>query len=415
MSGLVVQEVRATSGGTAATSQALPPTTVGTGNTLHVAVQQSGGGTFTVTDSAGNTYTQLDTGNYAGASYQTAHFLASNVTGGSLTITAHSSVSQTYFVVFAREISGVTGSPLDVHALTYGTTSGPQNLSVNLTTTGADEFISSFGGATGAAAVTAVTGTQDYHTGNTATSHAEAPTAGAQTVTFATTGGYPVVMSVALRESAGVGAPTLTSVNGGGALAEGATSVPLVGTGFVAGMTVNILQGANTIAQANVTVTSSTAAAFDLVTEPGTGAQAKYDSAGSSTTLKVTVSGQTSAAIACPLKPPSGQLYVNVASINSTSTYDIQATPALAVGDQIEASGSSDGTSAAPTGLQLNTDTTYQYTSGSTPVNFWARAWDSSTSTWGAWALQTVQQTVTITVPTGLIQALHQFFSLLPG
>jgi hypothetical protein len=202
-------------------------------------------------------------------------------------------------------------------------------------------------------------------------------------------------------------APTITTVNSGSAVKAGAVGVPLVGTGFSAGMSVSL----DGIAQANVTVSSATAATFDVVTEPGSGTQAEFGSQN----VEVTVSGTSSSPLAVSLIPPNGQLYVNVTSVNSTSTYDIQATPAFVAGDQIEASGSSNGTSAAPTGLQLNTDTTYQYTSGSTPVNFWARAWDSSTSTWGAWALQTVQQTVTITVPTGLIQALHQFFSLLPG
>lgn len=207
------------------------------------------------------------------------------------------------------------------------------------------------------------------------------------------------ISHLTLTESGVPQAPTITSVNGGAAIAEGATAVALVGTGFAAGMTVNLVQGATTIAQANVNVTNATAATFDVVTEPGSGAQAKFDSAGATTAVDVVVSGHASDPLACPLVVPNGQLYVDVTSVNSSSTADIQASPALAVGDQIEASGSADGTAAAPTGLQLNADTTYQYTTGHTPVSFWARAWDSSTSTWGAWALQSVTSSGSILLP----------------
>ncbi|HEX5461902.1 MAG TPA: hypothetical protein VFX20_18200 [Steroidobacteraceae bacterium] len=196
-------------------------------------------------------------------------------------------------------------------------------------------------------------------------------------------------------------AATVTSVNGGDAIEEGATGIALVGTGFAAGMTVNILQGANVVAQGNVTVTSDTAATFDSVFEPATGAQLKFDQGGTGTTLEVVVSGESSAAIACPLAPPAGLIYADVASINSTSTEDVQATPALTVGDQIEVSGSADGTAAAPDGLTMNDDTTPLFAAGSTPQNFYARAWDHTDSTWGDWELQIVTGSAITTAQAG--------------
>lgn len=182
--------------------------------------------------------------------------------------------------------------------------------------------------------------------------------------------------------------PTVTTVNGGSAITEGATGVAVVGTNFAAGMTSNVLQPGVSIAQAT-TFTSATAASFNLSMEPA-GTQLAFTDATYTTTYTVTVSGQTSTAVSATLQPPAGLIFQTLASINPTSSQRITATPDLVVGDQLEAAGDALGTTAVPTGLSLNSDATYQFAAGDTPANFWVRAYDGTAKVWGAWAEQTV-------------------------
>jgi hypothetical protein len=196
---------------------------------------------------------------------------------------------------------------------------------------------------------------------------------------------------------------------------EGATGVPLTGAHFDSSLTANIQQPGGVSVAQTATYTDAGDATISVIMEPGTGNQLAFSDSTYPTTLTV---GTTSAGPSQPyqpviLTPPAGLIFTTLASVNPNG---IQASPALVVGDQIEASGDVNGGSAAPAGLQLNSDGTFQWASGSTPANFYVRVYDSANKVWGAWALQTVTGgVVTITVPTGLIHALQQFFSLLPG
>ena len=85
------------------------------GNTIWVAATVSDYGgihAITVTDSQNNTYHELNQGNDgAPGSQSVAQFYASNIAGGSDTVTVNWS-SDNYKGVVAAEIAGVTGSPL---------------------------------------------------------------------------------------------------------------------------------------------------------------------------------------------------------------------------------------------------------------------------------------------------------------
>jgi hypothetical protein len=207
----------------------------------------------------------------------------------------------------------------------------------------------------------------------------------------------------------------LTSVNGGSPIAEGASGIALVGTGFAAGMTATITQPNGVSVTQAVTYVSPTSATFTPAMEPGSGAQLAFTDATYTTQITVTAGGQTSPAVAITLTPPSGVTAQTLTTPNPTSSYRITASPDLVASDQLEIAGDVTGVSPAPTGLTINSDATWQFASGDTPVNFYVRVYDASSDTWSPWALQTVAQTVTITVPANLIHALQQFFSLLPG
>lgn len=198
---------------------------------------------------------------------------------------------------------------------------------------------------------------------------------------------------VALKVTAAGSAPTVTSVNAGANIAEGATAVPVVGTNFDNTVTVNILQpGGVSVAQTGVVYNSSTSLSFNLVVEPGSGDQLAFTDSTYTTNLEATTTtGGTSAPFAITVSPPTGLIFQTLASINPTGAYDITAIPGLAAGDQLEASGNSAGTAAAPSGLTLGNDATFYFTAGNTPVNFWVRAYDGTNKVWGNWALQNVE------------------------
>lgn len=182
--------------------------------------------------------------------------------------------------------------------------------------------------------------------------------------------------------------PSVTSVNGGSAMAEGATGVAVVGTGFASGMTSNILQPGGVSVAQTTTFNSATSASINLVVEPGTGSQLAFTDATYTTTYTVTAGGQTSTAVSVTVQPPAGLIFQTLSSVNTTSAYRITATPDLVAGDQLEAAGNAAGTAAVPTGLQLNNDGTWQFANGDTAQNFYVRAYDSVNKVWGPYALQ---------------------------
>ncbi len=198
---------------------------------------------------------------------------------------------------------------------------------------------------------------------------------------------------IALKITASGSLPTVTSVNSGASIAEGATAVPVVGTNFDNTVTVNILQpGGVSVAQTGVVYNSPTSLLFNLVVEPGSGDQLAFTDSTYTTNLEATTTtGGTSAPFAITVSPPTGLIFQTLASINPTVAYDITAIPGLAAGDQLEASGNSAGTAAAPSGLTLGNDATFYFTAGNTPVNFWVRAYDGTNKVWGNWALQNVE------------------------
>jgi hypothetical protein len=189
--------------------------------------------------------------------------------------------------------------------------------------------------------------------------------------------------------------PTVSTVNGGAAFAEGATGIAVVGTNFASGMTSNLIQGAVSVAQ-TTTFNSATSASF--VATIGTGTQLAYTDASFATTYTVTDTGGTSAAVAVTLTPPGGNIFKTLTSIGSSGTrFTATGTGDLVVGDQLEGSGNSSGTAPIPTGLVFNSDGTFQFSAGNTPANFYVRAYDATNHVWGAWALQTATIPVTST------------------
>ena len=168
-------------------------------------------------------------------------------------------------------------------------------------------------------------------------------------------------------------------------LAEGATSVAIAGNNFEAGMTATISQGSNSVAQSNVVYSSRTDATFDLVMEPIIGAQLAFTDSTYSAAITVKTPYETTGPFDISLVPRSGNIFVTLTSVSQVSPQRIQTIPDLAVGDQIEASGNSTGTAAAPAGLTLNPDGTFEYTN-SAWTNFWVRVYKASDSAWTPWA-----------------------------
>ena len=64
--------------------------------------------------------------------------------------------------------------------------------------------------------------------------------------------------------------------------------------------------------------------------------------------------------------------------------------PDLAVNDQVWAAGNSTGTAAAPAGLVLNSDGSFEFAPGYTPQDFWVRVYIAANSAYTPWAEITV-------------------------
>lgn len=184
------------------------------------------------------------------------------------------------------------------------------------------------------------------------------------------------------------GFPTVTSVNGSSAMAEGATGVAIVGTNFAAGMTSNLLQpGGVSVAQAT-TYNSATSASINLTVEPGSGSQLAYTDSVYTTTYSVTVAGNTSAPVAATIAPLAGIIFKTMASVNGNSGYVLNTTPPLAINDQVRGAGNSSGTTAAPAGLVINSDGTWGYQNGFTVQAWYASVYDAANKVWSPYTLQ---------------------------
>lgn len=199
-------------------------------------------------------------------------------------------------------------------------------------------------------------------------------------------GGQPLdAYTVTPLYTVGDPAPTLTDVDTDETILDGQTGVAAT---FTAGGTTNgdrsftLRQGSVSCTQTETGTGTSTSATLTIAVDQS-GADIKFGSA----TMRITRgSDSLYGELAVTVNPPTGQLYVNVGTPNTTSADRITAVADIASGDQIQARGVGGG--AAPTGLTLNTDATFYFTSGNPPADFDVRVWDAGDSTWGAWATQ---------------------------
>ena len=180
--------------------------------------------------------------------------------------------------------------------------------------------------------------------------------------------------------------PTITSVNSSSPIAEGSPGIPLIGTNFASGMTAAITQpNGVSVAQSNVTVTSSTAATFDLVMEPPVTDQLAFTDSTYVTNLVITVNGQSSQPVPVTLTPSSSQPFQTLGMPNPIPEQRIAAIPDLVAGDQLEAAGDATGTTAPPAGTVLHSDGSFEAS-----ADFWVRAYIQADAAWTPWALITV-------------------------
>lgn len=354
--------------------------------------------TFTVMDNknAGNYANDVANYNSQGSGITSVIASKPNAASGTTTITATVGTSSSVLDLVIYEVSGIaTSTPLDVQIGAAGNSTAVS--SGNATTTSSSDFLigsAAFGSAF-ASSITVGSGWTAGPNVDSSKLYTEYQITSA-TGTFAATctlgAAAAFVANFASYKSAtGTSTPTVTSVNSGSSFTETATNVAVAGTNFASGMTSNLIQGSVSVAQPT-TYTNATAATFNATL--GSGTQLAYTDSTYATTYTVTVGGVTSAAVSATITPIAGNIFQTLSSVNTTSSYRITATPDLVVGDQLEASGNSSGTAAVPTGLQLNSDATYQFASGDTPANFWVRAYDSTNHVWGAWAEQVLVQTV---------------------
>jgi hypothetical protein len=204
-------------------------------------------------------------------------------------------------------------------------------------------------------------------------------------ITETVSGNFPTVVAAVLIPS--VAAPTITDVDTDETILDGQTGVAVTGTSLGttnANRTFALVQGSVAVDQVETGVGTDTAATLTIAVDAATGGDIKFGAA----TLKVTRDDDATGLLAVTVDPPAGQLFVDVGTPNTTASNRITAVPDIASGDQLQARGVGGG--AAPTGLTLNDDATFSFAAGGTPTDFDVRVWDSSDSTWGAWATQTV-------------------------
>lgn len=204
---------------------------------------------------------------------------------------------------------------------------------------------------------------------------------GAQSASWGTLGSskpYAGAIAVFLDASPAV---TVTDVATDEAITADQTNVVVTGTGFGASQdsgSVTIRQGSTSVTQ-TIDSWADTSIQFDVVFDSTT--DLKYGAA----TLRVTEDGGAYGEIAITISPPSGRVYTDLLTPNTTAAYRLSALSSdLVAGDQVEGRGLGD--TAFPSGHTIETDGTVTLGSGITGTAFEARAWDASDSTWGAWA-----------------------------
>jgi hypothetical protein len=159
------------------------------------------------------------------------------------------------------------------------------------------------------------------------------------------------------------------------------TNVSVTGLGFGASQgsgSVTLRQGTASVTQ-SIDSWSDTAIQFDTVIL-ASGADIKHGNAA----LRVTNNSSDSGQLDITVAPPTGQFFVDLASIATSAPERITAFPDLVSGDQLWIRGVGD--TAAPTGLTVNPDASFFFEEGTTPADFEVRVWDSSDATWGDWS-----------------------------
>ena len=346
-----------------------------------------------------NTYTIVDAVAFGGiAGLFRASFIAANA-GSATTVTAHFSPNAQFRRIEIQEITGAdTSSPLNAH---HGQSQSAPGTGSNAVSSGSFTstvnnclILGSTGCGTSSTIPSVGTGFTSADSLNNA-SDGDAQivesktlgTAGSTSVTFTTTAGTGEFVTLGMAIAPAVAAaPTVTDVNSGDVIKAGDTGDTMTGTNLGTGTadrTFELVQGSVAVTQTQTAGTSTTGT-FTVVTEPG-GAAIKF---GATTFLVTRVSDSAQGTRAITVNPATGQLYVDLTSVNAASAYRITASGDLAVGDQLHARGVGGG--AAPTGLSLGADGTFSFSAGNTPASFDVRVWAASDSTWGAFATQTI-------------------------
>lgn len=371
--------------------------TIASGDKLYVGVLLSDGspGAMTSVTSSGGGGALSSIGDSAAVQlYLRCHVWRSlSPTAGTVTITATPAASTGEIAVIAVAVAGVdAGTPNGTVVFANG--NGLADATSASVSSGTDALVLDFIGRflDGTFSMTAGGGQTilDQANYNNILSAGASTKAGAASVTttwsrnfMGTVSNYEwVIGALSINgDSGGGGAPSVTDVDTDETITSTQTNVVVTGTDFDTA-TVEIRQGSTEVAQ-SIDSQTGTSIQFDVVFDSGA-TDLKHGAA----TLAVINGDTLEDTIGITIDAPSGQLYVDIGTPNTTSADRITATADLASGDQLQARG--EGGGAAPTGLTLNSDATFYFTSGNTPTNFDVRAWSVADSTWGAWATQTV-------------------------
>jgi len=308
---------------------------------------------------------------------------------GAHTLTVHTPGGWNDAYIFVDEVTNILG--VDTGAGTIAGTSGDSATATtsSMTPTASDDYLHAIF-EDNAASITFSAYTNGFTQGQAATSGMSAATAylvdstsGTAIDTGATLSASGYWAGLLVPYLFGI-TPTILSVNSSANIIEGSTNVAVTGGNFESGMTAVITQPNGVSVAQPFTFTDATSGTFDLVMEPSIGTQLAYTDAVYTTKFSVTSYGQNSSGFPVTLVPPAGNIFQTLASVNPNVPIRIETIPDLSIGDQIEASGNSSGTAAAPTGLVLNSDGTFQFTNG-TWVNFYARAYIVADAAWTPW------------------------------
>jgi hypothetical protein len=298
--------------------------------------------------------------------------------------------------IFVDEVSDIVGVDAGAGTLTGGIGDSASALTESVTPTAANDYLhaiftSKVSSVTYSAYTNSFTQAQSADTDppSTATAYLVPSASGTPVDAGATLSASNYWAALLIPYLYGV-VPSVTSVNGGAPIAEGATAIPFTGGNFESGMTASIVQGANTVAQSNVVYTDATDGTFDLVMEPMSGPQLAATDSVYSAGFEVTAGGNTSVSFPVQLTPPTGVLFKTLLSVIPTAPMRFETLPDLAINDQVWAAGNSTGTAGAPPGLVLNSDGSFEFAPGYTPQDFWVRVYIAADSAYTPWAKITV-------------------------